>query len=136
MNDKSSELDNFINSQRQQYTTNTQNNIIINSSTEYMGYSKIDNLNGSGIQKSRDFKQKEFEYNVARILYIFSREENTNTEFNFIGKYLSVSGKEYKTFVAEEKAKNRSHIDIANDVAQLGIKPLGETAAKRKMKLD
>lgn len=136
MNDKSSELDNFINSQRQQYTTNTQNNIIINSSTEYIGYSKIDNLNGSGIQKSRDFKQKEFEYNVARILYIFSREENTNTEFNFIGKYLSVSGKEYKTFVAEEKAKNRSHIDIANDVAQLGIKPLGETAAKRKMKLD
>lgn len=134
MDAKALDLDNYINTQRQPYSSNSSS--ATSGSVEFIGFFKDDNLSGAGIQKNKDYKQKEFEYNVARILNVFSREENTDVEYNFVGKYLTVGSKSYKTFVAEEKAKNRNHNDIAADVAQLGIKVLGETAAKRKMKFD
>lgn len=134
MQTKSQDLDSYINTQFQPYNVGASGSTTTD--VEYMGFVYDNTLTGQGVQKNKDYKQKEFEYNAARILNVFSREENTTAEYNFIGKYLTVGSKAYKTFVAEEKAKNRTHNDIASDVAQLGIKPLGEAAAKRKMKFD
>lgn len=131
---KSQDLDAYISTQFQPYNVGSPGTPP--TEVEYIGFVYDNSATGQGIQKNKDYKQKEFEYNVARILNVFAREENTDAEYNFIGKYLTVGSKAYKTFVAEEKAKNRTHNDIAVDVAQLGIKPLGEAAAKRKMKFD
>ena len=134
LKNKSQDLDTYINNQFQAYNIGASGSS--SDGVEYIGYTIENSLSGTGIQKNMDYKQKEFEYNVAKILNIFSREENTNAEFDFIGQYLTVGSKTYKVFVAEEIAKNRTYDDIAIDVAQLGIKPLGEAVAKRKMKFN
>lgn len=130
---KSQDIENFINTQKQAYSNTNTNSV---EKAEFIGFYKDDNLTGTGMQKNKDYKLKEFEYNVAKVLNMFSRVENTDAQYNFIGQYLTVSSKAYKTFITEEKAKSRTHDDIASDVAQLGIKPLGEAVAKRKMKFN
>ncbi|TND10692.1 MAG: fibronectin type III domain-containing protein [Bacteroidetes bacterium] len=85
------------------------------------------------LQVQKNFREAETNYNEGFLLARFSREANSDAELHFIGQYLAVSGKPYKTFVAEEKAKNRTHEAIAGDVALQGIKPLVKVVIRKKM---
>lgn len=83
-----------------------------------------------------NYRTAEIAYNEGRLLARFSREANTDNELNFIGHYLTVGSKPYKTFITEELAKNRTHDAIAVDVAANGIKPLARLVIRKKMMLN
>jgi len=80
-----------------------------------------------------NYRNAEIAYNEGRLLARFSREANSDQELNFIGQYLSVGGKPFKIFVAEELAKNRTPDAIAVDAAANGIKPLAKQVVRKKM---
>ena len=132
-NAKKTSLDNHISQQRQPF--NSQNSQ--DGDGEYIGFLPITTIpTDAGTSLNIIFKNAETDLNIAKVLFIFSRENNTDEELNFIGKYLTVNGKTYKIFIAEQLAANKTQTEIANDVAQLGIIKLVETAVRKKMDKD
>lgn len=132
-NSEKSDLDNHITQQRQPYPTQT---------TEagdggYIGYLPLTTIpTDAGTTLNIAFKNAEIDLNMGKVLFIFSRENNTDEELNFIGNYLTVNSKTYKMFVADQLAANKTQAQIAADVAQLGIIKLVETAVRKKMSKD
>jgi hypothetical protein len=129
-NSEKTNLDNHITQQRQPYPTSTTQD----GDGGYIGYLPLTNIpSDAGTTLNIAFKNAETDLNTAKVLYVFSRENNTDAELNFIGKYLTVNSKPYKTFVAEQLTANNTQDAIASDVAQSGIVKLAENAVRKKM---
>lgn len=116
--------------QRQSYPT--QNSVT--GEGDYIGYMPLSTLpTDAGTALNIAFKNAETDLNKAKVLFVFSRENNTEEELNFIGKYLTVNDKIYTTFVSEQLGANKTQAEIANDVAHLGVEKLVEIAVRKKM---
>lgn len=132
-NTKKTSFDNHITQQRQPYTSQT----TVTGDGGYIGYIPLETIpTDAGTTLGLGFKTAEADLNSAKVLYVFSRANNTDAELNFIGQYLFVGSKTYKTYVADELAANKTQAVIANDVAELGIEKLVETVVRKKMSRD
>lgn len=132
-NSKKSDLDNHITQQRQSYPTQN----TITGEGDYIGYMPLSAVpTDAGTTLNIAFKNAEIDLNMGKVLFIFSRENNTDQELNFIGNYLTMNDKTYKAFVADQLAANKTQAQIATDVAQQGIVKLVETVVRKKMSKD
>ncbi|MBC7864258.1 MAG: fibronectin type III domain-containing protein [Bacteroidia bacterium] len=83
-------------------------------------------------QKHIDYKNAEFDLNVARIARAFARETNANIDIDLIGNYLKVETKTYRTFVADNLLQNKTEDEIAALVKEKGLVDLVKSSVKRK----
>ncbi|MBS1638036.1 MAG: fibronectin type III domain-containing protein [Bacteroidetes bacterium] len=92
--------------------------------------------NNIGIQKNKTYKEAEENYYVAAIANLFSKDDVTDEQLNFIGKYLYVGSKTYKEYVSQEKASGKTNQVIATAVKSDGIMELIRTIVRKRMRHD
>ncbi|HTL83168.1 MAG TPA: fibronectin type III domain-containing protein [Bacteroidia bacterium] len=86
-----------------------------------------------GATLGKNFKEAQTNYYSSRVLKIFSREDAPDAELNFIGQYLSVNSIPYKQYVSQQLAAGKTEQQIADLVAENGIKKLVTLVITKQM---
>jgi hypothetical protein len=125
-------LDDFIRNQRKNLASNsTANN---SNQSVYLGSDRkeINGVTQRGLEIGNIYKQAEYEYNKATVLFLFSREANKNEDLQLIANGLKINNKRYAEYLIEQKGKN---IDEKLMVAEVkkGIETLVEEIVVDKM---
>ncbi|HLG39818.1 MAG TPA: hypothetical protein VI461_09125, partial [Chitinophagaceae bacterium] len=129
LNAKENELDQIIQQQRSRFTDAGSEE----GDAVFLGSSMQPHSNSQSTQtKQLTYNTTETRYNEGKVLHYFTREVNTNEELNHIGKYLSVSGVPFKTYVAEQIAAGQTSDQIAWNVAENGIRALVRLVVMKK----
>ncbi len=129
LNNKENALDQVIQQQRSRFTdAGSEEGDVV-----FLGSSPEPHPNSQNTQPIHiSYNTGETSYNEAKVLYYFTRELDTNEELNYIGKFLSVAGTPYKTFVAEQIAAGQTSDQIAWSVAENGVKALVKLVVMKK----
>ncbi|HEU4718613.1 MAG TPA: fibronectin type III domain-containing protein [Bacteroidia bacterium] len=128
-------LGNYISTQRQSLPSSPGNSGTITSdSAAFVSYyEKPLNPNDAGAQLGNTYKTAQVDYYSAKVLAVLSRADCPDDELNFIGQYLTVNGVLYHEYVTQQVALGKTDQQIADEVAENGVKQLVVMTLRKQM---